>query len=81
VLRCGRYEVAMAHLKRGSIIVRVGQPITAGMTIGQVGNSGASSEPHLHINAQTPGTDSAPFSGKPVVMLFNGEFLARNDRA
>jgi hypothetical protein len=80
VLRCGRTEVAMAHLKRGTIVVQAGQPISAGMILAQVGNSGASSEPHLHINAQTPGTDAAPFSGKPVVMLFNGAFLARNDR-
>jgi hypothetical protein len=27
-----------------------------------------------------PGTNAAPFSGKPVATLFNGRFLARNDR-
>jgi hypothetical protein len=79
-LRCGEYDVMMAHMKRGSIRVRVGENVAVGTIIGQVGNSGQSSEPHLHINAQTPGTDAAPFSGKPVVMRFNGRFLARNDR-
>lgn len=79
-LLCGRYEVLMAHLKQGSIKVRVGEQVAVGAEIGQVGNSGHSDEPHLHINAQMPGTDAAPFSGKPVVMLFNGRFLVRNDR-
>jgi Peptidase family M23 len=79
-LRCGTYEIMMAHLKRGSIKVRVGEDVTVGTEIGQVGNSGHSDEPHLHINAQTPGTDAAPFSGKSVAMRFEGRFLARNDR-
>jgi hypothetical protein len=79
-LRCKGADVMMAHLKRGSIAVRLGQQVTVGDTIAAVGNSGHSGEPHLHINAQTPGTPDAPFSGKPIAMLFNGCFLARNDR-
>ena len=79
-LRCNGVEVVMAHLKRGSLLVREGQQVSAGQAIAAVGNSGMSDEPHLHIHAQMPGTTQAPFSGRPVAMLFGDRFLARNDR-
>jgi Peptidase family M23 len=79
-LRCIGADIVMAHLKRGSVRVSLNQRVTAGDAVAAVGNSGMSDEPHLHIHAQTPGTAQAPFSGKPVIMLFNGRFLARNDR-
>jgi hypothetical protein len=79
-IRCGAYDVVLAHLKDGSVVVRPGDMVRTGDIIGQVGNSGMSDEPHLHIHAQTPGTKDAPYSGQPVVMLFGGRFLSRNDR-
>lgn len=42
----------IAHLKKDSVRVKVGQHIQEGMVIAQVGNSGNSSEPHLHIHHQ-----------------------------
>jgi hypothetical protein len=44
----GRHVLA-AHLQRGSISVAVGQPVRAGEPIARCGNSGNSSEPHLHL--------------------------------
>jgi hypothetical protein len=79
-LRCNGVDVVLAHLKRGSLLVRPGQYVAVSQTIAAVGNSGMSDEPHLHIHAQTPGTADAPFSGKPIAMFFNGRFLVRNDR-
>ena len=38
----------LAHLKAGSVAVKVGQKVRAGEKIGLIGNSGASTEPHLH---------------------------------
>lgn len=38
-----------AHLKKGSIKVKPGDKVHAGQYIGNVGNSGNSSEPHLHF--------------------------------
>jgi len=38
-----------AHLKKGSIKVKPGDRVHAGQYIGNVGNSGNSSEPHLHF--------------------------------
>ena len=43
----------LAHLRRGSLTVETGDPILAGQEIGRCGNSGNTSEPHLHIHLQT----------------------------
>ncbi|GAA1878502.1 hypothetical protein GCM10009715_26480 [Paeniglutamicibacter psychrophenolicus] len=43
--------VALCHLQRGSIAVRPGQRVTTGQMIGRCGNSGNSTEPHVHIQA------------------------------
>lgn len=43
--------VALCHLQRRSARVRVGQHIEIGEEIGRCGNSGNSTEPHLHIQA------------------------------
>lgn len=42
----------LAHLKKGSIKVKEGQHVNEGEFLAQVGNSGSSSEPHLHIHHQ-----------------------------
>lgn len=42
----------MAHLKQGSIRVHVGQKVYRGQKIAQCGNSGNTSEPHLHFQLQ-----------------------------
>lgn len=47
----GTYLI-LAHLKKGSIIVEEGQRIKEGTPIARVGNSGSTSEPHLHIHHQ-----------------------------
>jgi hypothetical protein len=40
---------AYAHLRRGSIRVRKGQRVSAGQQLAECGNSGNTSEPHLHF--------------------------------
>ncbi|ERK29508.1 M23 family metallopeptidase [Clostridium intestinale] len=40
------------HLKKDSILVQVGDHVQEGDIIGKVGNSGSTSEPHLHIHHQ-----------------------------
>ncbi len=44
--------VLFAHLKEGSIIVEEGQDVRQGEVLGQCGNSGNSTEPHLHLSLQ-----------------------------
>lgn len=42
----------LAHLKQGSIVVKVGDNVKRGQLLGRCGNSGNSSEPHLHFHLQ-----------------------------
>lgn len=43
----------LAHLQQGSVRVTTGDVVTAGQEIGLCGNSGNSTEPHLHFHMQT----------------------------
>ncbi len=49
----GGRHLMMGHLRQGSITVRVGDRVREGQPIARVGNSGHSSAPHLHIQAQS----------------------------
>ena len=80
ILRCNGVDVLLAHFRRGSVRVKSGVKVIVGANIANVGNSGATSEPHLHIHAQRPGTDVAPFSGEPIPLKITGRFLVRNAR-
>lgn len=44
--------VFFAHFKQGSVRVKKGQHVTKGTLLGLCGNSGNSSEPHLHFHIQ-----------------------------
>ena len=41
--------VALVHLQVGSIIVATGQAVAAGQLLGSCGNSGNSTQPHVHV--------------------------------
>ena len=51
VEKTGTYLI-FAHLKPDSISVKVGDIVEVGTVIAQVGNSGTTSEPHLHLQHQ-----------------------------
>jgi len=55
-----------AHLKPFSIAVRRGAKVREGEVLGEVGNSGDSSEPHLHFHVMN-GPDATQADGIPVV--------------
>ena len=53
VLDLGKGEFAfLAHLKRGSVAMKVGDKVAPGQELGRCGNSGNTSEPHLHFHLQ-----------------------------
>ena len=79
-LDCKGVRVLLGHMQRGSVRVQSGHSIAEGDVIGQVGNSGNTSEPHLHIHAQRPAENDALLSGEPLPIRLNGRFLTRNDR-
>lgn len=81
VLSCEGVSVLLAHLMQGSIRVEKGEQLYVGQAVGQVGNSGNTTEPHLHIHAVRQGTSDLKViteSGDPVPMLFHDRFLVRN---
>jgi hypothetical protein len=43
--------VALAHLRAGSLRVAAGDEVTAGRHVADCGNSGNSTEPHVHVQA------------------------------
>lgn len=51
----GREIVKLAHLRPGSLTVSEGDLVRVGQLIGETGNSGNTSEPHLHLHAERDG--------------------------
>ncbi|MFC6685624.1 M23 family metallopeptidase [Marinobacter koreensis] len=70
MLQCLVGDILMAHLRRGSIMALPGDAVTMGQPLAEIGNSGNTLEPHLHIEATK--------DGKPVRLGFNGLSLSIN---
>lgn len=47
------YQLVFAHLLQNSVSLSKGDYVKHGQVIGQIGNSGNTTEPHLHIHAQS----------------------------
>ena len=74
---CGNYVVIdvalgeflfLCHLQPDSITVSTGESVIAGQQVGRVGNSGLSTEPHVHVHLQS--TPNADF-GEGIPLLFS----------
>ena len=68
----------VAHLRKHSVRVTVGDVVAAGDPLGEVGNSGNTSEPHLHIHAERGGEPGVILDGSSVPITIEGRFLVRN---
>lgn len=54
VIDLGEGEYAfLGHMREGSITLKPGDMVAAGQELGRCGNSGNTSEPHLHLHLQT----------------------------
>lgn len=81
LLDCDGVHVLLAHLQQGSVRVEPSQAVSVGTLLGVAGNSGNTSEPHLHVHAQRPAAPGdEPLSGDPLPVRFDGRYLVRNDR-
>lgn len=57
--------VLLAHLQRGSLQVHSGQPVNEGDAVARCGNSGNSTEPHVHLQV-SDSTDWSSARGLPL---------------
>jgi hypothetical protein len=75
--------VVLAHLQPHSLRVVAGDTVHVGSELGAVGNSGNTSEPHLHLHA-VRGRVADPLlaitDAEPVRLGMGGQVFARNDR-
>jgi len=72
--------IFLAHLKMNSVVVEDGQWVHEGDALGTVGNSGFSSEPHLHIQVHAKPPGGKPwYTGEPLYILFNGRGYLQNE--
>lgn len=61
------WQTQYCHLAQGSILVRTGDAVQSGQPIGEMGFSGNTEFPHLHMSVRQNGVDVDPFdpSGDP----------------
>ena len=78
LLGYGRCKILMGHMKQGSVRVHEGEAVSRGQLLGQLGNSGYSTYPHLHISFAVGGTDKGLYDGSGIAATFDGRFLVRN---
>jgi peptidase M23-like protein len=69
---------ALAHLKRGSITVEKGQHVRAGQQLAECGNSGNTSEPHLHFQLMDM---ARPALAAGLPFGFSGQAMPKNNEA
>jgi len=70
--------IGLTHLMQGSVKVKPGERVSMGQALARVGNSGNTSEPHLHIHAKRSGDPKSMLDGAAVPMRFGGRWLIRN---
>ena len=70
--------VGLAHLQQGSVSIKPGEHVQPGQLVARVGNSGNTTEPHLHIHAKRGGRPNSMLDGEGVPMSFGGRWFIRN---
>lgn len=75
---CKDVQVLLAHLQSESVLVQAGDSVVTGQPLGQVGNSGNTTEPHLHIHAVQASDTEDILGGEGVPLLFEEKFAVRN---
>ncbi|WP_207640673.1 M23 family metallopeptidase [Alkaliphilus transvaalensis] len=70
----------LTHFQMGTIAVSVGDEVKAGDYLGRVGNSGTTSEPHLHIHhqRQDPTKTIHPILAEGLPLLFTVSYRAND---
>lgn len=71
-------DVLLAHMRQDSVAVDEGAEIEERQLLGRVGNSGNTTEPHIHVHAVSSGSGESALDGEGVPIHFDGRFLVRN---
>lgn len=71
--------IFLGHLKQRSIIVKKGEQVKTGQALGCVGNSGFSTEPHLHIQAHRLEAGKAWYLCMPLYIHFSRQAYLLNE--
>jgi len=69
----GGYTTSYCHMKKDSLTVSVGDTVAGGQKIGEVGLSGNTEYPHVHLNVVKAGKRVDPFDGKPLSSACSAE--------
>jgi Peptidase family M23 len=77
VIRKDDLYFLLGHLKEGSVMVKVGDVVTAGRQIALAGNSGMSERPHIHIQLVKSESDNF-WPGTGVSIQYGGKNLYKN---
>jgi hypothetical protein len=72
-----RQYLFLCHLGRGTILVKEGDKVKQGQPLAKIGNSGNTSEPHLHIHLQD--TDRPDF-GEGIPLYFHRYRVVGTDK-
>jgi hypothetical protein len=80
LLECDEYDVLLAHLMHASLRVQRGERVQTGQWMARVGNSGLSTEPHLHLHVQRRSSAENFLDAEPLPVRVEGRILVRNSR-
>jgi hypothetical protein len=71
------FGVLMGHLQKGSILVKTGDRVKKGQPVARTGNSGWTSQPHLHIQAMRKSTGLF-WGWEGIPIFFDGKNPVKN---
>ena len=73
IIGCPNFNVMMAHFKKVTFKIKEGDRVQTGEVIGQIGNSGNTDGPHLHIMAYL--INGSTGEKTPLPITFNGRYF------
>jgi hypothetical protein len=65
IINHGSYRAIYGHMRMGSVTVKMGDTVTCGQVLGQIGSSGCSTGAHLHFEPRTTNNSTwvEPYAG------------------